>query len=117
MSQGVGLTLRKHRDFDFDQSIVITGNEQNDYFKVLLKVVDLLMPELAGKTIHLSHGMLRFASGKMSSRKGNVITAESLLEQIKQNCARGSARRAIWMKKNAKPLPRSLLSARSNTPY
>jgi len=79
----LGLTLRKHRDFDFDQSIVITGNEQNDYFKVLLKVVDLLMPELAGKTIHLSHGMLRFASGKMSSRKGNVITAESLLEQIK----------------------------------
>jgi arginyl-tRNA synthetase len=79
----LGLTLRKHADFDFDSSIVITGNEQDDYFKVLLKVIDLLTPEIAGKTVHIGHGMLRFSSGKMSSRKGNVITAESLFDQVK----------------------------------
>jgi arginyl-tRNA synthetase len=28
---------------------------------------------------HITHGMMRLASGKMSSRKGNVITGESLL--------------------------------------
>ncbi len=80
----LGLTMRKRRDFAFDASIVLTGNEQNDYFKVLLKVVDLLIPDLAGKTTHVSHGMLRFASGKMSSRKGNVITAEALLAQVSE---------------------------------
>ena len=79
----LGLTIKKSEDFKFDRSIVITGNEQNDYFKVLLKVIDLLLPELAGKTTHVSHGMLRFSSGKMSSRKGNVITAVAMLEQVK----------------------------------
>jgi arginyl-tRNA synthetase len=79
----LGITEKKHEDFVFDTSIVITGNEQNDYFKVLLKVIDLLIPELAGKTTHISHGMLRFSSGKMSSRKGNVIIAESLIDQAK----------------------------------
>jgi arginyl-tRNA synthetase len=79
----LGITEKKHEDFVFDTSIVITGNEQNDYFKVLLKVIDLLIPELAGKTTHISHGMLRFSSGKMSSRKGNVIIAEALIDQAK----------------------------------
>ncbi len=80
----LGLAIKKFKDFSFDRSIVVTANEQSDYFRVLLKVMDLLMPDVAGKTVHISHGMMRFASGKMSSRKGNVITAEALLEQIKK---------------------------------
>ncbi|MFA6315382.1 MAG: arginine--tRNA ligase [Candidatus Paceibacterota bacterium] len=69
---------------DLDQSIIITANEQSDYFRVLLKVMDLVYPEIATKTKHISHGMLRFASGKMSSRTGNVISAESLISEIKE---------------------------------
>jgi arginyl-tRNA synthetase len=33
--------------------------------------------------LHISNGFLRLTTGKMSSRKGNVITGESLLEEIK----------------------------------
>lgn len=80
----LGLGIKKYEDFPFDKSIVVTGNEQNEYFKVVLKAMELIKPEVAGKTVHVGHGMLRFASGKMSSRKGNVITAESLIEQIKE---------------------------------
>ena len=39
---------------------------------------------MANKTIHIGHGMLRFASGKMSSRLGNVILAEDLIDQVKE---------------------------------
>lgn len=78
----LGLGIKKYEDYTFDKSIVITGNEQNEYFKVVLKATELIKPEVASKTIHRGHGMLRFASGKMSSRKGNVITAEDLLEQV-----------------------------------
>lgn len=80
----LGLGIKKYEDFSFDKSIVITGNEQNDYFKVVLKATELIKPEVANKTIHIGHGMLRFASGKMSSRKGNIITAEDLIEQVKE---------------------------------
>jgi len=80
----LGLGIKKFEDFSFDKSIVITGNEQNEYFKVILKATELIKPEISGKTVHIGHGMLRFASGKMSSRKGNVITAEDLIEQVKE---------------------------------
>jgi arginyl-tRNA synthetase len=80
----LSLAMKKIKEFNFDKSIIITGNEQNDYFKVLLKVMDLLKPEWANKTVHIGHGMLRFASGKMSSRKGNVITGISLLSDVRE---------------------------------
>jgi arginyl-tRNA synthetase len=81
----IGLNTQKFKLFpDLSQSVIITANEQDDYFKVLLKVLSLTNPEIAEKTKHMSHGILRFASGKMSSHKGNVISAESLLHDIKK---------------------------------
>jgi arginyl-tRNA synthetase len=65
----------------------VTANEQNDYFKVLLKVIEFVFPKIASKMRHVSHGMLRFAEGKMSSRKGNVITGESLIREVQNTIA------------------------------
>ncbi|MDQ5957387.1 MAG: arginyl-tRNA synthetase [Patescibacteria group bacterium] len=70
---------------NISQSIVITGNEQNDYFKVLYQAIHKLNPELKNKLLHFGHGMMRFADGKMGSRKGNVISAEQLIENVKEN--------------------------------
>lgn len=67
---------------DADALITVTAAEQNDYFKVVNKVEEKIHPELAGKLIHISHGMMRLPSGKMSSRTGNVIGGEDLLEQV-----------------------------------
>lgn len=80
----LGLAKIKYDTYLYDQSVVVTGNEINAYFKVLLKVMSLIYPELAVKTKHLSHGMLRLPTGKMSSRTGDVITAESLLATIRE---------------------------------
>jgi len=78
----LGLAELKYKKYSYNKSIVITGNEVNDYFKVLLKAMEIIFPKLAEKTKHLSHGMLRLPSGKMSSRTGDVITAESLIEDV-----------------------------------
>lgn len=78
----LGLAKLKYDTYPYDVSIVITGNEINEYFKVLLKAMSLVFPELASKTIHISHGMLKLPEGKMSSRTGNVITAESLITKV-----------------------------------
>lgn len=74
----------KYDIYPYDLSVVITGNEIKDYFKVMLKALEQIYPELAKKTKHLPHGMLRLPEGKMSSRTGNVITAESLIEEVKE---------------------------------
>lgn len=67
--------------------VVITAQEQNDYFKVVNKVEEKIHPELVGKLIHISHGMMRLPSGKMSSRTGNVIGGEDLLDMISEKVA------------------------------
>ncbi|MEX2028980.1 MAG: arginine--tRNA ligase [Candidatus Paceibacterota bacterium] len=79
----LGLAQVKYEKYKYDKSVIITGNEINEYFKVLLCAMKQIFPELAEKTTHLSHGMLRLPSGKMSSRTGDVVTAESLIEMVK----------------------------------
>lgn len=80
----MGLNITKFKKYPkTDQSIVITANEQNDYFKVVTKALTLIDKNVGSKTKHIGTGMLRFASGKMSSRTGNVITAEALISEIK----------------------------------
>ncbi len=52
--------------------------------KVVKKALEMINPEIASKMKHIIHGMMRLASGKMSSRTGNVVTGESL---ILESCA------------------------------
>jgi len=80
----LGLNTKKWKKVRPDESIIITGNEQMDYFRVVLKALEIVEPEAAKVTKHVSHGMLRFASGKMGSRKGNVITGESLISDVEK---------------------------------
>jgi len=64
-------------------SITVTANEQADYMRVVYKALSLIHPEYENKMTHITHGMMRFASGKMGSRKGNAITGESLLNDVR----------------------------------
>ncbi|MBI4118082.1 MAG: arginine--tRNA ligase [Parcubacteria group bacterium] len=75
--------VKFEREPDLDLSIIVTANEQTDYFRVLLKVIELIFPIIAAKTKHIAHGVMKLASGKMSSRKGNVITGESLISDVR----------------------------------
>lgn len=75
----IGLFNKKLEEENPDVSITETGNEQNQYFQVVYKVLSLIYKDLKIKPVHISHGMMRLPSGKMSSRLGNVITAESIL--------------------------------------
>jgi len=76
----LGLAELKNRDFNYDQSVIITANEQEQYMAVVLKALEQFRPELAKKTVHLHHGMLRLSGGKkMSSRLGNIVTANDVL--------------------------------------
>jgi arginyl-tRNA synthetase len=67
---------------DAHRYVTVTAIEQNDYFKVVNKVEEKIHPELTGKLVHISHGMMRLPSGKMSSRTGNVIGGDDLLDMV-----------------------------------
>jgi len=80
----VGLTVTKFEKENPDISIITTAIEQAEYMKVVEKAVSLIHPEYSARMKHVTHGMMRFATGKMSSRKGNVVTGESLLRDVQE---------------------------------
>jgi arginyl-tRNA synthetase len=83
-AKDLGNAVNKYDKYKYTKSVVVTGNEIRDYFRVILAALKLINPKLAMSTKHLPHGMLRLPTGKMSSRTGDVITAESLIEDVKE---------------------------------
>ncbi len=67
---------------EYDLSIVSTSREISEYFKVLKKAMSFVYPELEKKTEHIGHGTVRLATGKMSSRTGDVIAALDFIDEI-----------------------------------
>lgn len=83
-TKDVGLIFTKWQDYHFDKSVVITGSEQLEYMKVVLKSVEQYAPELVEKTSHLTHGLVKLPGNeKMSSRKGNFLKAVDVLDMVK----------------------------------
>ncbi len=84
-AKDVGLSLTKWHDYHFDRSIIITANEQEQYMQVVIASITQFAPEPAERTTHLTHGVVKLQGGvKMSSRKGNVVTALQILEAARE---------------------------------
>jgi arginyl-tRNA synthetase len=79
----LGLNKVKFEKETLDSSIIITANEIDEYFKVLLAAMAEVLPDVAARTVHVSHGFMQLIGGKMSSRKGNIVTGESLIEDMR----------------------------------
>jgi arginyl-tRNA synthetase len=76
--------LKQQKYPDWNTSIVVTGGEQTEYFKVLIAALKEVFPEAVQRELtHIPTGFLTLSTGKMSSRKGNVLTGESLIAEMK----------------------------------
>ena len=84
-TKDLGLTQLKKADYPTAvRSIIITANEQSEYFRVMLAALAEIDSELASKTTHISHGFVNLSSGKMSSRTGDVYGAGELLDAVQK---------------------------------
>ncbi len=73
--------LYRTREYNFDKCIYVVGSEQSLHFKQIFAVAKYLGIDekyLSGLE-HVSYGMIRLPEGKMSSRKGNFVKVEDLL--------------------------------------
>jgi arginyl-tRNA synthetase len=83
-AKDMGLNVQKYSDWPYDLNLITTANEQNSYFDVMIKALDLCFPELAGRTKHIGYGLVSLSTGKMSSRTGEMISAIDLVETVKK---------------------------------
>ncbi len=72
--------LYRARTYDFTKCIYITATEQILHFKQIFEVAKHLVDEKYQKgLVHVSYGMIRLKTGKMSTREGNVIYINDLI--------------------------------------
>ena len=73
--------LYRSRTYDFDKCLYVTSYEQNLHFKQIFEVAKLLGidEKYLNGLEHVSYGMVRLPSGKMSTRKGNFVKIKDLL--------------------------------------
>ncbi len=74
--------LYRARTYDFDKCIYVTATEQILHFKQIFEVAKYLVDEKYQKgLVHVSYGMIRLKTGKMSTREGNVVYANELIKE------------------------------------
>lgn len=82
-TKDLGVIMREIDDYKYTHRIVMTGNDQSEYMKVVFAALTQLDEQLAGKQQHVAHGTVRFGDGKkMSSRLGNVTRAADVIEVV-----------------------------------
>lgn len=74
----------EYEAFPFDKKVHVVASEQRGYFEVVFKALELIDPEkFKDKQSHIPMGMVQFSDRKMSSRTGDVVTADWLIDQVK----------------------------------
>ena len=68
-------------EFAFDRCFYVVGSDQQLHFQQLRGVLKRMGLELESRLEHVSFGMMRLPEGKLSTRKGQVVFLEELLDR------------------------------------
>lgn len=82
-AKDLGLIFLKAKDFNYDLSLISTASEQIDYFKVVYQAASLIDKKLAEKFVHIPFGLVSLSGGKLSSREGQIVAIDELLENVR----------------------------------
>ena len=82
VTQDIGTTLLKQKDFSPDQQIWVVADEQIRHFKVLFAILKALGYAWADQLTHMAYGMVNLPSGRMKSREGTVVDADDLFDEM-----------------------------------
>lgn len=82
----MGLAEIEFSEFgELDKNIHVVTPEQTSFFKITFKVEELINEKkYKNKQFHLAYEWVKLKEGKMSSRVGNIIEANWLIDQIKE---------------------------------
>jgi arginyl-tRNA synthetase len=70
--------------FHFDRMTYIVGGEQKLHFQQVFGALKVMGLDWAKKCEHVSTGLYRFKDAKMSTRKGNFVTLEEVIDLAKE---------------------------------
>lgn len=96
-TKDLALARRKFDEFEIQKCIYVVASEQNLHFKQVFRTLEKMGFSQAKDCYHLSYGMVVLPDGKMSSRKGNVITFDKLRKTLTSEMDKNLAKyRGQW---------------------
>jgi arginyl-tRNA synthetase len=81
-TKDLALAKIKFEKFGIEKSLYVVGSEQTLYFQQLFKTLELMGFAQSKNCFHLPYGVVTLAGGKISSREGELITAEDLIKKV-----------------------------------
>lgn len=81
-TKDIELARRKFEDYKIEKNLYVVDKRQEHHFKQVFKVLELMGFENAKKCYHLQYDFVELPDGAMSSRKGNIIPLQSLIENM-----------------------------------
>jgi arginyl-tRNA synthetase len=78
-TRDIASAIDRYETYRFHKSLYITANEQSLHSAQWMKVVTLMDYPWASDMVHIPYGMYLFETGKMSTRRGEVIKMDALL--------------------------------------
>ncbi|MBC2396902.1 arginine--tRNA ligase [Clostridium tetanomorphum] len=80
-TRDLAAAIYRKNTYNFYKSIYVVGLEQSLHFKQVFTTLKLMGHEWADHCKHVGFGLVRFADRKLSTRKGEVIFLEDLLNE------------------------------------
>jgi len=80
-TRDLAAALYRQKTWAFDRCLYVVGTEQILHFQQLFAVLEKLDPWFKGRMAHTPFGMIKLPEGKMSTRLGNVIFLEEVLDE------------------------------------
>lgn len=81
LTRDIAAALYRHRTFHFDLALYVVGSPQSLHFRQLFSVLGKMGLEWNKNCHHVPFGHVRFAEGSMSTRKGNIVFLEEVLDK------------------------------------
>lgn len=80
-TRDIAAAVYRKNTYDFYKCLYVVAYQQNLHFKQFFKVVELMGKEWAKDLVHVAYGMVSLESGSMSTRSGNVVLLEDVLNK------------------------------------
>ncbi|RKM62837.1 arginine--tRNA ligase [Butyrivibrio sp. XB500-5] len=80
-SRDIAAVLYRKEKYDFEKCLYVTGLEQTLHFKQVFKAIELMGNEWYGNLVHIPYGLVSLEGEKLSTRTGNIIYAEDILNE------------------------------------
>ena len=83
-TKDLDLARKKFDEYEADQNIYIVDKRQSHHFKQVFKVLEKIGHPKAKDCHHLQYDFVELPDGAMSSRKGNIVPLQDLIEQMQE---------------------------------